>query len=176
MVELRPELREPRDIPEDRALRQGMREARERQVEPCNRGADRATGGRGEGAGRERRAVDQADELDCVVDAADLDRARRPTIDRPPRPGNRKRRIRPEGVLHREHLHLDDVCRVGRIADLEDERAVGSVDPEVAVSLAVERRRFAVDAEHGSSDVDGERCRDFRRARFEDVVAHGAPR
>ena len=111
-----------------------------------------------------------------MVDAADLDRPRRPVVDGSPRSRNGKRRIHAEGVLHREHLHLDDVRRVRGIADLEDERAVASVDPEVPISLAVERRRFAVDIEHGSSDVDGERHRDFRRARFEDVVAHGAPR
>ncbi len=128
------------------------------------------------GPGGKRCPVDQSDELDGVVDTSDLDRTRRLVIDRSSRSRDRKHRIGPDGVLHREHLHLDGSNRVRGIADLEDERSLGPVDPEVAISLAVERRRFAVDAEHGSCDVDGERCRNVRRTRLEDVVAHGAPR
>ena len=58
--EFRPELGQSRDVPEDGALRQGMREAGERLIEACNSDADRATGGRGDRSRRERCPVDQA--------------------------------------------------------------------------------------------------------------------
>ncbi len=92
------------------------------------------------------------------------------------RPRDRQRRIGQERVLHREHLHLDGARRVGRVADLEDERAGIRVEPEVAVPLALERRRFTLEAEDRAGDLGRERRRHVGRTRFEDVVAHGAPR
>ena len=82
----------------------------------------------------------------------------------------------PQRVLHRQNLHLDDPGRVGGVADLEHERAVAVVDPEVAVALALQRVGLAVDAEDAASDLGGELGRDLGRPGFEDVVAHGAPR
>ena len=60
-----------------------------------------------------------------MVDAGDLDRTRRPVIDRSSRSRDREHRIGPDGVLHREHLHLDGSNRVRGVADLEDERSLG---------------------------------------------------
>jgi hypothetical protein len=111
-----------------------------------------------------------------MVDAANLDHPRRPVVDGSPRSRNGKRRIRAEGVLHREHLHFDDLGPISGIADLEDERAVRSVDPEVPVALPVQRRCLAVDREHGSSDLGRQGRVDLRRASFEDVVAHSGSR
>ena len=56
--ELRAQLRQPRHVPEEGTLRERMREAGERLVEPGDRGADRAAGARarqGRAGGRRRR-------------------------------------------------------------------------------------------------------------------------
>ena len=116
-------------------------------VKPASARSSRATAAPTErrraglaGPAREGGAVDEGDELDGMVGALDRDGARRASLERAPRGRDRHPRVGPERMLHREHLHLDDAGRIGRVADLEDERALVGVDPEVAVALAVERR------------------------------------
>ncbi len=121
-------------------------------------------------------AVDEVDELNGMLDSVDRERPGRAAVERPLRPCDRQLRVGCERVLHREHLHLDDAGLVGRVADLEGERATLPIDPEVAVALAVERRRLTVDAEDRARDLGREIGRDLGRSCFEDVVAHAAPR
>ena len=89
---------------------------------------------------------------------------------------NRKPGVGPQRVLHCEHLHLHNPRRVGWVPDLEDEGAFIAVDPEVAVTLAVERCGLAVEPECLGGDALSEVGRDIGRARFQDVSAHEPPR
>ena len=127
-------------------------------------------------AGRQGVAVDERDELNGVLLAVDCDGACRPAVDRAARMGDGHPGVCRQRVLHREHLHLDRARGVGRVADLEHERAALPVDAEVAVALTVEWRRVALDAEDRAGDVGRKGARHIGRTCFEDVVAHAAPR
>ncbi len=123
--ELRPQLRQAGDVPEDRPPGERMGEARECLVDTRHRSAHGSPRRGREGGRRKCDTVDQRDELDRVVDALDRDRAGGQAISRPAWVWDRQSRVCAERVLHREDLHRHDACRVGRIADLEDERPFG---------------------------------------------------
>ena len=156
----------------------GWEKPGERLVEPRDGGADRAAGGRAR-AGPGGNAVPSIRLTSWTAWSTPSDRRpRRSAGRRPCVAGGRSEASGRPGARAPSRAPASRRRRPGRRgSDLEDERAAVRVDPEVAVALAVERRRLAVDAEHRRGDRRrASAARDLGRARFEDVVAHGAPR
>ena len=146
--ELGAELGQPRDVPEQGPMGERVGEPGERLVE-ARRRRRRSSGAWWGWPGRAGARMPSMNATSWTAWSTPSI-ATEPVgaaVDRAARLRDRQRRVGPERVLHREHLHLDGARRVRRVADLEDERAAVRVDPEVAVALALERRRLALDAE-----------------------------
>ena len=152
-------------------------EAGERLVEARHRGTDRAARRRGGRAGRERDAVDERDELDGMVTAVDLDGAGRRGRQRCDAAARSAASGRPTSACSIASTCISTVPAAS--AGLPTLRT----NEPPSVSSRKLRSRSPSSGVASPSRPKTERAisaasvgRDVGRTRFEDVVAHGAPR